>query len=113
MVAQHITHFFAQAHNQQVIEQLLKEIEIQAPAAAEGGQSLAGKTFVITGTLSEMTRDQAKELLLAAGARVSGSVSAKTDYLLAGEKAGSKLEKAEKLGVEIIDEARLKQLLES
>jgi len=113
VVAKHITHFFAQAHNQQVIEQLLKEIEIQAPAAAEGGQSLAGKTFVITGTLSEMTRDQAKELLLAAGARVSGSVSAKTDYLLAGEKAGSKLAKAEKLGVEIIDEARFKQLLES
>ena len=113
VVAKHITHFFAQAHNQQVIEQLLKEIEIQAPAAEEGGRLLAGKTFVITGTLPGMTRDQAKELLLAAGARVSGSVSAKTDYLLAGEKAGSKLEKAEKLGVEIIDEARLKQLLES
>jgi DNA ligase (NAD+) len=113
VVAKHITHFFAQAHNQQVIEQLLKEIEIQAPAAGEGGQLLAGKTFVITGALSGMTRDQAKELLLAAGARVSGSVSAKTDYLLAGEKAGSKLAKAEKLGVEIIDEARLKQLLES
>ncbi len=113
VVAAHITHFFAQAHNQQVIEQLLEEIEIQAPAARKGGEALAGKTFVITGTLSDMTRDEAKELLQAAGARVSGSVSAKTDYLLAGEKAGSKLAKAEKLGVEIIDEARLRQLLKS
>ena len=74
---------------------------------------LAGKTFVITGTLSDMTREEAKALLQAAGAKVSGSVSAKTDYLLAGEKAGSKLAKAEKLGVEVIDEARLRELLGS
>ena len=101
----------AQPHNQQVIEQLLNEIEIQLPVVSRRKQVLAGKTFVITGTLSDMTRDEAKELLQSAGAKVSGSVSAKTDYLLAGEKAGSKLAKAEKLGVEVIDEARLKQLL--
>lgn len=113
VVAKHITHFFSQAHNQQVIMQLLKEIDIQLPAVSKAEQLLSGKTFVITGTLSEMTRDEAKELLQSAGAKVSGSVSAKTDYLLAGEKAGNKLAKAEKLGVEIIDEARLKQMLRS
>ena len=113
VVAQHITHFFSQPHNQQVIKQLLKQIEIQLPETTADKQVLSGKTFVITGTLSEMTRDEARELLQSAGARVSGSVSAKTDYLLAGEKAGSKLEKAEKLGVEVIDEARLRQMLRS
>ena len=112
IVAQHITHFFAQSHNQQVIQQLLKEIEIQLPAIKQHKQVLTGKTFVITGTLADMTREQAKELLQSAGAKVSGSVSAKTDYLLAGEKAGSKLAKAEKLGVEIIDEKQLKQMLD-
>ncbi len=113
VVAKHIIHFFSQAHNQRVIEQLLKEIDIQLPAASTGKQVLSGKTFVITGTLSGMTRDEAKELLQTAGANVTGSVSAKTDYLLAGEKAGSKLAKAEKLGVEVIDEARLLELLGS
>ncbi len=113
VVAKHITHFFAQPHNQQVIAQLLKEIEIQLPVASRRKQVLAGKTFVITGTLPGMTRDEARDLLQAAGAKVSGSVSAKTDYLLAGEKAGSKLARAEKLGVEVIDEARLRQLLGS
>ena len=113
VVAKHIIHFFAQPHNQQVIEQLLSEIDIKLPEVNKGKQVLAGKTFVITGTLSDMTRDEARELLQAAGAKVSGSVSAKTDYLLAGEKAGSKLAKAEKLGVEVIDVARLKQLLGS
>ena len=113
VVAKHITHFFAQPHNQQVIEQLLSEIDIKLPEVNKGKQILAGKTFVITGTLSDMTRDEARELLQAAGAKVSGSVSAKTDYLLAGEKAGSKLAKAEKLGVEVINEAGLKELLGS
>jgi len=113
VVAKHITHFFTQPHNQQVIAQLLKEIDIQLPVVSKGKQVLSGKSFVITGTLSEMTRDEAKELLQSAGAKVSGSVSAKTDYLLAGEKAGSKLARAEKLGVEVIDEARLKKLLAS
>ena len=113
VVAKHITHFFAQDHNQQVINELLKEIDIQSPAVTGDKQILAGKTFVITGTLSDMTRDEAKELLQSAGAKVSGSVSAKTDYLLAGEKTGSKLTKAEKLGVEVIDEARLRELLGS
>ena len=113
VVAQHITHFFAQKHNQDVIRQLLKEIEIERPSMSTNKQVLSGKTFVITGALEEMTRDEAKELLQSAGAKVSGSVSAKTDYLLAGEKAGSKLAKAKKLGVEVIDEARLQEMLKA
>jgi DNA ligase (NAD+) len=112
VVAQHITRFFAQSHNKDVIQQLLEEIEIQLPAVKQREQALAGKTFVITGTLADMTREEAKELLLAAGAKVTGSVSANTDYLLAGEKAGSKLAKAEQLGVEVIDEKQLKQMLD-
>ena len=113
IVARHIMNFFAEAHNQQVINELLREIEIQLPSASKSNQPLTGKTFVITGALTNMTREQATELLQSAGAKVSGSVSAKTDYLLAGEKAGSKLAKAEKLGVEIIDESKLKALLGS
>ncbi|NNJ96292.1 MAG: NAD-dependent DNA ligase LigA [Gammaproteobacteria bacterium] len=111
VVAKHITHFFAQEHNQRIINELLKEIAIQSENVNTQKQMLAGRTFVITGTLPNMTRDEAKELLESAGAKVSGSVSSKTDYLVAGEKAGSKLAKAEKLGVEVIDEARLRELL--
>lgn len=115
IVAQHIVNFFQQRHNLEVIEQLLKAgIKVQQVARRQSLQEnseLAGKTFVITGTLPSMSRDEAKEKLLAAGAKVTGSVSAKTDYLLAGDKAGSKLTKAEKLGVQIMDEATLLSLL--
>ena len=75
--------------------------------------SLVGKTFVLTGTLPTMSRDQAKLLLENAGAKVAGSVSAKTSYVVAGEDAGSKLEKAQQLGVTVIDEAQMLQLLAS
>jgi len=74
--------------------------------------AFAGKTVVITGTLPTMSRSEAKDKLLAAGAKVTGSVSAKTDFLLAGDKAGSKLSKAEKLGVRVIDEAEMLVLLQ-
>ena len=73
--------------------------------------AFSGKTIVITGTLPSMSRDEAKEKLLKAGAKVTGSVSAKTDYLLAGDKAGSKMAKAEKLGVKVIDEATMLEML--
>ena len=73
--------------------------------------ALAGLTFVITGTLPTLSRDEAKDKLEAAGAKVSGSVSKKTHYLVAGEEAGSKLEKAREAGVEIIDEARMLEIL--
>ena len=75
-------------------------------------QTLAGKTFVITGKFAEMTRDQASELIERSGGKMSSSISAKTDYLVAGESAGSKLEKAQKLGVDIISDQALKQLIQ-
>ena len=74
---------------------------------------LSGQTVVLTGTLPSMSRTQAKELIEAAGGKVSGSVSKKTSFLLAGEEAGSKLEKANKLGIKVIDEAGLVTLLQS
>jgi DNA ligase (NAD+) len=78
-----------------------------------GPQPLDGLTFVITGTLPTLSREQAKGLIEAHGGRVTGSVSSKTDYLLAGERAGSKLSKAEKLGVAIVDEAGLQEMIDA
>ena len=79
--------------------------------APDAPQPLDGLTFVITGTLPSMSRDEAKALIQSHGGKVTGSVSAKTDYLLAGEKAGSKLTKAESLGIKIISEEELKEML--
>ena len=84
-------------------------LQEEGPPPGEG--PLAGKTFVLTGTLPELTREQASEMIVAAGGRVTGSVSRKTDYVVAGESAGSKLAQAEKLGVEVIDEDGLRALL--
>jgi len=81
----------------------------QETAKVESGA--AGKTFVLTGTLPSMSRDQAKDLIEAHGGKVAGSVSKKTDYVVAGAEAGSKLEKAQALGVNIIDESQLRELL--
>ncbi len=106
VVAAHIITFFHQSHNIEVIDRLLEsgvnwpDIEVSDIDC----KPLAGKTFVVTGTLSTLSRQEAKELLQKLGAKVSGSVSKKTDYLVAGEKAGSKLDKAEALGVEVLDE---------
>ncbi|NBC14766.1 MAG: NAD-dependent DNA ligase LigA, partial [Gammaproteobacteria bacterium] len=118
VVAAHIVSFFDQPHNRAVIDKLLSPhigaITWEAPAAvvAEGaGQPLAGKTFVITGTLSR-PRDAVKTRLEALGAKVTGSISGNTDYLLAGADAGSKRAKAESLGVEILDEDALAALTE-
>ena len=116
IVARHIVNFFQQQHNRDVIAELLDKniggitfAPLPEPVAQD--TPLTGKTVVITGTLPTMTRDEAKQLLQSAGAKVTGSVSAKTDYLLAGEKAGSKLAKAEKLGVQVISEADLRAML--
>ncbi|MEW8341016.1 MAG: NAD-dependent DNA ligase LigA [Candidatus Thiodiazotropha taylori] len=112
IVAAHIVSFFRQPHNREVIDELLQAgIEWPEVARVEtAASSLTGKTVVITGTLSR-PRDVYKQILLARGAKVTGSVSSKTDYLLAGEAAGSKLTKAEKLGVTVLDEAALERLL--
>ena len=113
IVAKSLRTFFDQPHNREVVEQLRacgvtwKEGE---PAEVTP-KPLSGKTFVITGTLPTLSRDQAKDMLEAAGAKVAGSVSKKTDYLLAGTDAGSKLDKARELGVAVIDEADLMLLL--
>jgi DNA ligase (NAD+) len=83
--------------------------EEEGPPPGEG--PLAGLTFVLTGTLPDLTREQASELIIAAGGKVTGSVSKKTDYLVAGESAGSKLTKAQTLGVPVLDEDGLRALL--
>ncbi|MDZ7653354.1 MAG: NAD-dependent DNA ligase LigA [Burkholderiaceae bacterium] len=116
VVAASIARFFAEPHNREVIEQLraagLTWPESEpAPSGTSAAGLLAGKTVVLTGTLPTLTREQAGEMVLAAGGKVSGSVSKKTDYVLAGEEAGSKLDKARLLGVPVIDEAAFRQLL--
>ncbi len=113
-VAQSIRTFFDQTHNREVVEQL-RACGIHWPpldAASDAPKPLAGLTFVITGTLPTLGRDAAKDLIEAAGAKVSGSVSKKTSYVLAGSEAGSKLDRARELGVAVIDEAALRQMLE-
>jgi len=114
IVARHLVHFFQQSHNQQIITALLTE-GVQWPAIEKKSvqeMPLAGQTWVLTGTLEVLTRDQAKARLLALGAKVSGSVSAKTHCVVAGAKAGSKLTKAETLGIAVRDETALLVLLE-
>ncbi|WP_335917710.1 NAD-dependent DNA ligase LigA [Shewanella chilikensis] len=114
IVAQHVAHFFAQPHNLEVIDKLLAAgvtwPAIEAPSEDE--QPLKGQTWVLTGTLSQMSRTDAKAQLEALGAKVSGSVSKKTDCVVAGEAAGSKLTKANELGVKVLDEAGLLALLQ-
>jgi DNA ligase (NAD+) len=110
-VAQSIIEFMAESHNREVIEALIASgIECQVDKK-QIVDAVAGKTFVLTGTLPTLSREQAKDMLEKAGAKVAGSVSAKTDYVVAGADAGSKLEKAQQLGVAVIDEAQLLQLL--
>jgi DNA ligase (NAD+) len=114
IVAKSIRTFFDQPHNVEVVEQLRAAgMRWDEGAPASGApQPLAGRTFVLTGTLPSLGRDDAKALIEAAGGKVSGSVSKKTDYVVAGSEAGSKLDKARELGVAVIDEAGLRALLE-
>jgi DNA ligase (NAD+) len=113
-VAQSIRTFFDQPHNREVVEQLRAcgiswaEHDDSADAARK---PLAGKTFVLTGTLPTLTREQATELIESAGGKVSGSVSKKTNYVVAGSEAGSKLDKARELGITVLDEAQFNTLL--
>ncbi len=111
VVAQHIVHFFQQTHNRDVIRRLIKA-GVSWPAVKRARhQPLRGNTYVLTGTLGAMTREQAREKLQALGATVAGSVSGQTTAVIAGDKAGSKLAKAEKLGITVLSEAELLRLL--
>jgi len=113
VVADNIRHFFDQAKNRDIVNRLMaKGVSWPAIEAVQQQETLSGKTFVISGTLDGMSRDQAASLLKARGARVSGSVSAKTTALISGENPGSKLAKAQALGVEVIDQARFVSLLD-
>ena len=117
VVAQCLRQFASEPHNLEVVEQLRaagviwNESEDESKAQPASGNTMAGKVFVLTGTLPTLTREEARALIEAAGGKVSGSVSRKTDFLLAGAEAGSKLEKARELGVTVIDEAQLRSLL--
>ena len=115
VLAESIRDFFAEPHNRDVIDALRKGGVrwTEGPRRRTAAGPLTGKTFVLTGTLPSLSRDEAKALLEAAGASVAGSVSKKTDYVVAGADAGSKLAKAESLGVAIIDEDKMRALLES
>lgn len=111
VVAHSVLEFFAEAHNRDIVH-LLEQAGVQAKVESEPNrQLLAGKTFVLTGTLPSLTRDEATRMIMAAGGKVSGSVSKKTAYVVAGEEAGSKLTKAQELGVAVLDEQGLRELL--
>ena len=115
VVAASIVRFFAEPHNVEVIEQLraggVTWPEGETPANVSS--AIAGKTFVLTGTLPTLTRDDAKDMIEALGGKVAGSVSKKTDYVVAGAEAGSKLDKAQALGVSILDEIQFMELISS
>ena len=109
-IASSIAEFFQEQHNQELIKRLGQAGLTFTGVKKERGTHLAGKTFVLTGTLTH-PREEVKQAIENAGGRVSGSVSKKTDYVVAGSDAGSKLEKAKELGIEVIGETELQQLL--
>ncbi len=111
-IAKSIAEFFHEPANRKLIERLRDAGLRFSGKKKERGTKLAGKTFVLTGTLAKYSRDAAKKLIEDAGGRVSGSVSKKTDYVVAGSDAGSKLDKARELGVRVIDEKEMEALLE-
>jgi len=104
-VAQALADFFAEPHNREVVDDLLGQVQVQPVIHETRASRVSGKTVVFTGTLETMSRDEAKAQAEALGAKVSGSVSAKTDLVVAGPGAGSKLKKAADLGIEVVDEA--------
>jgi DNA ligase (NAD+) len=113
-VAAEIHGFFQQKHNREVIKALRQAgVEPQRIVVNHKAQPLAGKTFVLTGTLAGMSRDEAKEELIALGAKVAGSVSVKTDYVVVGEDPGSKADKARELGVTMLGEKEFRKLIGS
>jgi DNA ligase (NAD+) len=116
VVAESVRRFFDEAHNREAVEQLRAGgiVWEEGPPQSTGATGpFAGKTVVLTGTLPTLSREEAKEMLEAAGAKVAGSVSKKTDYVIAGAEAGSKLDKAKELGIAVLDEAEFRALLAS
>jgi DNA ligase (NAD+) len=112
-VARSVALFFKQQPNREMIERLREAgVVMSAPKRVKTGGALSGKSFVLTGTLPNLTREAAAEMIVAAGGKVTGSVSKKTDYVVAGSEPGSKLTKAEQLGIDILDESGLQALLE-
>jgi DNA ligase (NAD+) len=110
-IAQSIVEFFQEPKNRALVKQL-QDLGLRLTGTRkQRGTTLAGKTFVLTGTLPNLTRDDAKKMIEDAGGQVSGSVSKKTDFVVAGDDAGSKLEKAKELGVKVIDEKEMQELL--
>ncbi|MBV9573765.1 MAG: NAD-dependent DNA ligase LigA, partial [Acidobacteriales bacterium] len=112
-IAKSIAEFFEEPKNRALVKELRNLGVTMAGQKTERGTKLAGKTFVLTGTLSRYSRDQAKKMIEDAGGKVAGSVSKKTDYVIAGTDAGSKLDKANQLGVKVLDENGMEQLLNS
>jgi len=114
VVASHVRTFFQQTHNKEIIDALLAQgicWTVERKVASDDHLPLAGKIFVLTGKLNKLTRDQAKSGLQELGAKVAGSVSRKTDCVVAGEKPGSKYEKALNMGISVIDEKVLLRLI--
>jgi DNA ligase (NAD+) len=110
-IAESIVEFFSDEHNRQLVSDLRKAGLTLTGQKKEKGTKLAGKTFVLTGTLERYSRDEAKKMIEDAGGRVSGSVSKKTDYVVAGSDAGSKLDRARELGVTVIGEGEMESLV--
>src|SRR5690606_25564142 len=106
--------FFRAKENKKLVERLRKaglRLEIEKKDPSKINKNFEGKTFVLTGTLENLKRDDAKKLIAEAGGKISGSVSKKTDYVLAGTEAGSKLDKANALGVKVIDEKEFQKMM--
>jgi DNA ligase (NAD+) len=110
-IAESISEFFHEPKNRELVRRLRDAGLTFSGKKRERGTKLTGKTFVLTGTLAKYSRDEAKKLIEDAGGRVSGSVSKKTDYVVAGSDAGSKLDKAKELGVPVIEEAEMERLV--
>ena len=111
-VAADILDFFREPHNREVVADLEEQLDISAPEAVAAESAVAGKTLVFTGTLETMTRAEAKARAESLGAKVAGSVSRKTDYVVVGTDAGSKARKAEELGVAILSEQDWRDLID-
>src|SRR5207244_13588861 len=104
VVAEAVADFFGEPHNQEIVTELLRQVTPTPPEATAASSPVAGKTVVFTGSLEKITREEAKAMAERLGAKVAGSVSQKTDYVVAGPGAGSKLGKAKDLGVAVLSE---------